>query len=150
MGAGRRPDSQNRQIVAVFGMRFGMDDLRRLRQEAVRWSRQVAMPSERAADFVIAVNEVATNAVRHGSPVACLMLRVILGNMAEAEIRDSGTWLEQPEPEPGAAPFGDPEHGRMGLELVRKVCDALEIRTGRDGTTVLLRMNLQARGHQLS
>jgi anti-sigma regulatory factor (Ser/Thr protein kinase) len=148
VGAGRRPDNQNRQIIAVFGMRFGMDDLRRVRQEAARWSRQIAMPSERAVDFVIAVNEVATNAVRHGSPAASLMLRVILGNMAEAEIRDSGTWLAHPEPEHGAAPFGDAEHGRMGLELVRKVCDALEIRTGRDGTTVLLRMNLQAPGHQ--
>lgn len=148
MGAGRRPDSQTRQIAAVFGMRFGMDDLRRVRQEAARWSRQVAMSSERAVDFAIAVNEIATNAVRHGSPVACLMLRVIVGHMAEAEIRDSGTWLEHPGPEDGAAPFGDAEHGRMGLDLVRKVCDALEIRTGRDGTTVLLRMNLQAPGHQ--
>jgi anti-sigma regulatory factor (Ser/Thr protein kinase) len=129
-------------------MRFGMDDLRRVRQEAARWSRGVAMPAERAVDFVIAINEIATNAVRYGSPAACLALRVIWGHMAEAEIRDSGTWLERPGPEHGPARFEGADHGRMGLQLVRKVCDALEIRTGTDGTTVLLRMSLQAPGHQ--
>jgi serine/threonine-protein kinase RsbW len=147
VGADRRPDGQERQVVAPFWMRFGMDDLRRVRQEAARWSRQAAMSSERAIDFVIAVNEVATNAVRHGSPVACLILRVVLGHVAEAKISDSGTWVERPDPERGDAASGGAEHGRMGLELVRQVCDALEIRTSHDCTTVLLRMNLQAPGH---
>jgi anti-sigma regulatory factor (Ser/Thr protein kinase) len=97
------------------------------------------MQPERAADFVIAVNEVATNAVRHGSPVARLVLRVTGGHTAEAEIRDSGSWLADQGTRQA-------EHGGMGLPLVRKVCDAVEIRTGRGGTTVILRIDLQTPG----
>jgi anti-sigma regulatory factor (Ser/Thr protein kinase) len=124
-------------------MRFGLDDLRRVRRETARWSRQAAMPPERAADFMIAVNEVATNAVRYGSPDAWLSLRITQGHVAEAEIRDSGRWPA----DRGAGPAGT-EHGGMGLPLVRKVCDAVEIRTGRDGTAVILRIDLQAHGTQ--
>jgi serine/threonine-protein kinase RsbW len=137
-----------RQVVAVFGMRFGMDDLGRVRREAARWSREAGMPSGRAADFVIAVNEVATNAVRYGSPVGWLVLRVVAGAVAEAEVCDSGRWVERPGPAAGAVPFGEAEHGRMGLALVRTVCDGVEIRAGGEGTAVVLRMSLQPPGHQ--
>jgi serine/threonine-protein kinase RsbW len=141
VGTGPRPDGQSRPVVAPFGMRFGLDDLRRVRRETARWSRRAAMPPERAADFVIAVNEVATNAVRHGSPDAWLVLRITPGHVAEAEIRDSGSW-----PADRRASRADAEHGGMGLPLVRKVCDAVEIRTGRDGTAVILRIDLRAHG----
>ena len=40
---------------------------------------------------MIAVNEIATNAVRYGSPMAWLVLRITMENMAEAEIRDEGS-----------------------------------------------------------
>ena len=42
------------------------------------------------------------------------------------------------------APVGA-EYGGMGLALVRRVCDAVEIRTGDDGTTVIARMRLAPR-----
>ena len=101
------------------------------------------MTPDRAADFMIAVNEVATNAVRYGSPDARLALRITQGHVAEAEIRDSGGW-----PADGGAGHAATERGGMGLPLVRKVCDAVEIRTGRDGTAVILRIDLQAHGPQ--
>jgi anti-sigma regulatory factor (Ser/Thr protein kinase) len=43
----------------------------------------------RAEDFVIAVSEIAANAVRYGSPAARLLLQVAAG-AAQAEVRDSG------------------------------------------------------------
>ena len=118
-------------------MRFSASDLPQLRQLTARWAVRAGLPPDQTEDFVIAVNEVATNAVRHGSPTALLVLRITAEHMAEAEVRDQGRWP------PGSmmAPVGA-EYGGMGLALVRRVCDALEIRTGGDGTTVIARMRL--------
>ena len=121
-------------------MRFGVENLRRVRQVTARWAALAGLPPGRAEDFVIAVNEIATNAVRYGSPMAWLMLRITEENMAEAEVRDEGRW----PPGSMTAPAGE-EHGRMGLALVRRACDAMEIRAGDNGTTVILRMRLHAR-----
>ena len=121
-------------------MRFGIENLRRVRQVTARWAAQAGLPPERAEDFVIAVNEIATSAVRYGSPMAWLVLRITRENMAEAEIRDEGRW----PPGSMTAPAGE-EHGGMGLGLVRRACDAVEIRAGDNGTTVILRMRLHAR-----
>jgi serine/threonine-protein kinase RsbW len=116
-------------------MRFGIDDLRLVRRVTARWAALAAMPQDRADDFVIAVNEIATNAVRHGSPTARLRLRVTGRNMAEAVVRDDGRW----QPGLKSAP---PHAGRggMGLPLAQRLCDAVEIRVGDQGTTVFLRM----------
>jgi anti-sigma regulatory factor (Ser/Thr protein kinase) len=88
---------------------------------------------------VLAVNEIATNAVLYGSPVAQLQLRVDGQAMAVAEVRDSGHW----QPGPGPPP---PGRGGRGLPLARLVCDEVEIRCGRSGTVVILRMSLPERG----
>ena len=68
------------------------------------------------------------------------MLRTTAEHMAEAEVRDEGCW----PPRRMVAPVGA-EYGGMGLALVRRVCDAVEIRTGDDGTTVIARMRLAPR-----
>ena len=83
---------------------------------------------------MIAVNEIATNAVRYGSPEARLVLRVAREGVLEAEICDSGCWGQ-----PGVSAVG---HGGMGLPLARKVCDEVEIQAGSGGTTVTLRMSV--------
>jgi serine/threonine-protein kinase RsbW len=127
-------------VPAPRGVRFSVDDLRLVRRETARWAVQAGMPAGQADDFVIAVNEIATNAVRYGSPEARLLLRVAGGTAAEAEVRDGGTW----EPAAGAA-SGDGRRGGMGLPLTRQVCDEVEIAAGRGGTTVILRMSLQPR-----
>ena len=68
-------DREDGQITVPRTMRFGAGELRQLRQLAARWAARVGLPPDQAEDFVIAVNEVATNAVRHGSPTARLVLR---------------------------------------------------------------------------
>lgn len=132
---------KHRRIATPRGMRFSVDDLRLVRRVTARWAAQAAMPQDRADDFVIAVNEIATNAVRHGSPTARLWLRITGRNVAEAVIRDSGRWRPGARVTPAGA-----GRGGMGLPLVRKVCDAVEIRAGDQGTTVLLRMRWQDEG----
>jgi serine/threonine-protein kinase RsbW len=141
MGSTPQPGAKDRAASAPLGLRFSVDDLRRVRRVTAEWADRAALPPERADDFVIAVNEIATNAVRYGSPTARLLLRVAGENMAEAEVRDEGRWLPGTEAVPAGA-----GRGGMGLPLVRRACDAVEIRTGDNGTTVLLRMRPQARG----
>lgn len=117
-------------------MRFSVGDLRRVRLETAQWAARTGLPSERVDDFVIAVSEIATNAVRYGSPEAQLELRGDVGNAVLAEVRDTGRWEI-------AAGLREVEgRGRMGLALARRVCDEVDIQLGRTGTTVILRMNL--------
>jgi serine/threonine-protein kinase RsbW len=123
---------------APRGIRFGIDDLQQVRQVTAQWAAAARLSPDRAEDFVIAVNEIATNAVRYGSPAARLVLRVTRENMAEAEVRDDGRW----PPGSTTAPPGE-QRGGMGLPVARRVCDAVEIRPGHDATTVLLRIRLQ-------
>jgi serine/threonine-protein kinase RsbW len=120
-------------------LRFSADDLRPVRRVTARWAVRAGLPADRAEDFVIAVSEIAANAVRYGSPTARLLLRVA-GGAAQAEVRDSGCW----RPAAGAD-SGDGRSGGMGLALARLVCDEVAIRAGAGGTTVILRMSLQAR-----
>ncbi len=82
------------------------------------------LPAVRAEDFVIAVSEIAANAVRHGSPAARLLLRVA-GGAVQAEVRDSGCW----RPAAGAASSNGRSGGR-GLALARLACDGVGIRAG--------------------
>ncbi len=141
----------------LCALRFGADDLRQVRRMTAQWAARAGLQASRADDFVIAVNEIATNAVRYGSPQARLLLRAAGRDMIEAEVRDDGCW-QGPAGGTGeagstgsAGDAGDIRNARiarrrggMGLPLARLVCDEVGIRTGRDGTTVTLRMNLQA------
>jgi hypothetical protein len=92
------------------GVRFSADDLRPVRRVTARWAARAGLPRARADDFVIAVSEIAANAVRYGSPAARLLLRVA-GGAAQAEVRDSGCW----RPAAGAASG----NGRSGGEALR-------------------------------
>jgi len=121
-------------------MNFTSTDLPRVRRLTVTWATRAGMSAEAADDFVIAVNEIATNAVRHGSPRASLRLWVS-GSAGVAEIRDSGRWAAAAAPTP--LPRRPAEQGGMGLEVARLVCDDLQIKATPVGTAVLLRMALR-------
>jgi anti-sigma regulatory factor (Ser/Thr protein kinase) len=118
-----------------YTARFTVDDLPQLRHAVADWAARTGLLGQRAADFVIAVHEIATNAVRHGSPVARLDLHSA-GTVAQAEIRDSGHW--PPGPAAAAAPGGL----GLGLYVARRVCDEVIIRRGASGSTVILQMSL--------
>jgi anti-sigma regulatory factor (Ser/Thr protein kinase) len=117
-------------------IRFSVGDLRRVRLETAQWAARTGLRPERIDDFVIAVSEIATNAVRYGSPEAQLELRSGAGKTVLAEVRDTGRW------EIDTGPREAEGRGRMGLALARRVCDEVDIRPGLTGTTVILRMDL--------
>jgi histidine kinase-like protein len=78
--------------------------LPRLENRCTRPSPVVACAAAQAGDFVIAVHEIATNAVRHGSRLARLGLQIAGETAVQAEIRDSGHW--PPGPPAVSAPGG--------------------------------------------
>ena len=121
-------------------MDFTSADLPQVRRFTVTWASRAGMSAEAADDFVIAVNEIATNAVRHGSPKASLRLWVTEG-AGLAEIRDNGQWPAAMAAT--ALPRRPAEQGGMGLEVARLVCDGLQIKATAEGTSVLLRMTIR-------
>jgi serine/threonine-protein kinase RsbW len=139
-GSSRRAHGSPRRAPPdPVDMTFRASDLPQVRRSTASWALRAGMPADAADDFVIAVNEIATNAVRHGSPVATLRLQVD-GHAGLAEIRDQGRWPDALTATP--LPHRAAENGGMGLEVARMVCDGLQIDATAAGTAVLLRMRL--------
>ncbi|WP_308163921.1 ATP-binding protein [Nonomuraea sediminis] len=114
-----------------FGMpiTFRLPDLPLVRHLAQDYARRLGLDEETVGDLVIAVNEVATNAVTHGSQAG--RLRTWLdGTDLVIEIHDDGTW--KPGPKPGAV-------GGMGLWVARRLSAHLTVRAGAAGSTVVMR-----------
>jgi anti-sigma regulatory factor (Ser/Thr protein kinase) len=86
----------------------------------------------RSADFVFAVNELATNSIRHGGGSGELELWITPRRVI-AEVRDRGRIAD---PLVGRInPLEDRFEG-LGLWLVNQMCDLVQVRSGAAGTTV--------------
>ena len=82
-------DGQRRPWLPSAEMTFTMGELPEVRRFTEGWAWQAGMSAAGVIDFVIAVHEIAANAVRHGSPQAALRLQVA-ADAVTAEIRDNG------------------------------------------------------------
>jgi anti-sigma regulatory factor (Ser/Thr protein kinase) len=123
-------------------MKFTAEQLPAVRRFTEMHARRYKVDDDLIGDLVIAVNEIATNAVRHGSPRAELRIwtqdrRVI------AEIHDSGAWTLADDP--GGNPPAPEAEGGMGIWVARQICSAVDIRTGISGTVVRLELSPTAR-----
>ena len=124
----RRLDSRIRPIdeepAAVVD--FDLADLSGLRRLVGAMAAAVGISGVRAEGLVLAVNEIASNAVVHGSTPATL--RVWPGETEfVCEISDSGAGIEDPL----AGQLIPPTDGigGRGIWLARMLCDAVEIRS---------------------
>ncbi|MFG2001981.1 anti-sigma factor RsbA family regulatory protein [Spirillospora sp. NPDC048911] len=88
-----------------------------------------------ARTLVTAVNEVATNAVRHGTPPMGLWLWSEDGDLV-CEIGDNGCW--RADPLTGFLPPESALQRGFGLWTVRLLVDLVELKAGWDGTFVRL------------
>ncbi len=89
-------------------------------------------------DLVAAVNELATNTVRHGGGRGRLLVWGEPGALV-CEVRDRGRLVE---PLVGRRrPPSEDERGR-GLWMVNQLCDLVQIRSGPGGTAVRLHLHL--------
>ncbi len=111
---------------------FGLPNLYAVRS-LVKWTaNQAGMSGGRRDDLVIAINELATNAIRHAHGGGLLRVWCVPGGVV-CQVEDAG---QIHDPLAGRhTPALDAEGG-MGLWTVNQLCDLVEVRTGEAGTTI--------------
>jgi anti-sigma regulatory factor (Ser/Thr protein kinase) len=115
-------------------LRFDRESLGAVRDLLAARACEAGLETKRTNDLILAVNEVATNSIRHGGGAGTL--RVWLGSRwLVCEIEDSGR-IQNPlagreEPTP------DEESGR-GLWIANQVCELVQVRTFATGSLVRL------------
>jgi serine/threonine-protein kinase RsbW len=123
--------------TAVAELAFFLPDLPEVRDFAAAQAVRGGMPEEDLADFLVAVNEVATNAVTHGHPTAKAVLRMWnVGRTLAVEIHDEGRW--NPGPAPGETPPAPHATSGMGLWVARMVSSDITFETGASGTFITM------------
>ncbi|MGW2198721.1 ATP-binding protein, partial [Streptosporangium sp. NPDC001682] len=81
--------------TAVAELAFCLPDLPDVRDFAAAQAVRSGMSQDGLADFLVALNEVATNAVTHGHTSAKAMLRMwTVGRTLVVEIHDDGEYFE--------------------------------------------------------
>ena len=92
------------------------------------------LAGDRLDDFVVAVNELLTNAVRHGGGSGNVALWRA-GDSVVCEVTDHGSGLPGGRSAHPARPTGD-EPGGWGLWLAGRLTDSFDMTTGSIGTAV--------------
>jgi anti-sigma regulatory factor (Ser/Thr protein kinase) len=129
--------------MAQAELAFCLPDLPAVREFATVHALRSGMAEERLPDFLVAVNEVATNAVTHGHASAKALLRMWTEDGAlVVEVHDEGRWV--PETTPGTTPPGPHATSGMGLWVARMVSSGIDFRTGPGGTTVTMSFTMPA------
>jgi anti-sigma regulatory factor (Ser/Thr protein kinase) len=128
----------------VLDQAFNGDSLYALRSAAAAHAAEAGLPPGRVTDLVLAVHELAGNAVRHGGGRGRLRMRAD-GQALHCEVTDSG-------PAPARAPGGtrgDAQwpvvHGH-GLWVIRQLADQVSVRSGPDGTIAAVTFGRPLRG----
>ncbi|KOG89138.1 ATP-binding protein [Streptomyces varsoviensis] len=112
---------------------FTGEDLPGLRVAVGECAASAGLKEPRWGEFVLAVNEIASNAIEHGGGRGCLTLRRRSGEL-ECRIADDGPGFPEsviPELLPGL----DGAHTGRGLWLARLVTDRLVIDGGAAGAS---------------
>ncbi|WP_306205318.1 ATP-binding protein [Actinoplanes sp. RD1] len=102
-----------------------------LRHTVASCAGESGLGGDRLDDFVVAVNELLTNAVRHGGGTGHVTVWRA-DHAVVCEVSDRGAGLAPVEP---GRPAPD-QPGGWGLYLVRALTDTCEITTGPEGTSV--------------
>ncbi len=98
-------------------------------------------PRDVLGDFLIAVDEMTSNAVRHGAPPVDVALWISSDRLV-CTIRDRGRGWDDPLAGYEPAHGGDLSRGGMGLWMARQLCDHVDITHPGEGVTVRLTTHL--------
>jgi anti-sigma regulatory factor (Ser/Thr protein kinase) len=113
-------------------------DLSAVRAEVEKQAREASLPERKVIDLVLAVSEVAANTVKHARSPGVLEI-VRDEREVVCTIRDGGTITDPLAGRRQPAPDALEGHG---LWLVHQVCDLVEMRSDRSGTTIRLHMSI--------
>jgi anti-sigma regulatory factor (Ser/Thr protein kinase) len=119
-------------------MRFGSRDLARVRAAVLAEAERAGAGRRATGDLVLAVNEVAANSIVHAGGSGDLRVWSEPAALT-CEIRDNGHIAD---PLAGRREPGPLTSGGRGLWLTHRLCDLVEIRTGRHSTVLRLHMAL--------
>ncbi|MBW3604957.1 MAG: sensor histidine kinase [Actinobacteria bacterium] len=121
--------------VAAHGLRPGR--LAELRAFVADQGQAAGLDDDRAADLVVAANEVASNSLMYGAGHA--RVRMWREGTVICEIADAGVLVD---PLAGRRAPGYEEHDRRGMWMVNQLCDLVQVRSLPAGTVVRLHMRV--------
>ncbi len=122
-------------LASELRLRATAYDLAGARDYAAAAAAAFGLSPDDGYDFVYAVNEAVTNAIRHGSPDEHGQIVLSVGAVGERlvfSVRDYGTFAM-----PASASASDLEGGR-GFALMEQLVDDVQVQADGDGTTVTL------------
>ena len=138
-GAGAAPATG---VVPVLTREFTAADITDVRHDLRRHAQTAGLHDDALDDFVAAVNELVTNAVRHGGGQGSLRLTLEADTLVAA-VSDRGAGFSGELPMAAGPPPADIPGGR-GIMLARRLTDTLMITAGPDGVTVTVTRCLSA------
>ena len=104
---------------------FNAATLHRLRDRVKACAVAAGMSASRVPDIILAVHELAANAVRHGAGKGRLVLHTAPGGALTCQVSDTG---------PGPLPW--PVRQGHGLWIVRETADQMTVSSGPGGSRV--------------
>jgi anti-sigma regulatory factor (Ser/Thr protein kinase) len=122
--------------VTAKELRFRARNLKAVREAVIREAAKAGLLPTRADDLALAVNELATNSIRHGGGEGTLRIWEEGGGLI-CEVRDRGR-IE--DPLVGRLAPGDDQVGGYGLWLANHVCDLVQVRSLADHSVVRVQM----------
>jgi anti-sigma regulatory factor (Ser/Thr protein kinase) len=138
LGARRFEDPLPEPLDVPHVLAFGSDEIYVVRAFTRRVAASYGLDSERLTDLVLAVNEIATNSIRHGGGAGILRMwsadNTLLCEVADAGVID--------EPLLGRVRPRLDQEGGHGVWLATQLCDLIQIRTYATGSAVRLHMFL--------
>nr|WP_249714012.1 ATP-binding protein [Micromonospora sp. NBRC 107566] len=137
-----QPAPSSPGVVADPLIQAGFDggSVTEIRHAVVRSAATAGLSGQRLDDFVLAVNELTTNAVRHAGGHGEIRLWQA-GEAVLCEVADDGAGIPRGLAD-GADRPGPSATGGWGLWLTRRLCDDVAIETGPTGTTVRITMRV--------
>ncbi|WP_433261664.1 ATP-binding protein [Micromonospora vinacea] len=118
----------------LFSTSFTLADLNRVRHEVEAVGRRCGLDHDEIENWVIAVNELMINVIRHGGGAGCL--RLLLDGQLTCEVTDQGRGFNAARYVPSAERPPLSGTGGMGLWVVGQMADYLLVDSGPAGTTI--------------
>jgi anti-sigma regulatory factor (Ser/Thr protein kinase) len=136
------------EAAAMLDQEFTAGTLHILREAVLAHATAAGLPEARATDVMLAVHELAANAVRHGGGTGRLRIRIAAGQL-RCQITDPGNALANGHRPTAPAGQGSgpatqpwPYQPGHGLWLVRRAADQLTVTTGPRGSQVTVSFTL--------